>query len=106
MFLLEFVGIDHHGDGLVDSDRFCRRTRRIPCELDQGISGLVQAVVTHKPPRGLRGKKRNDKDGEGPDPLNSVGNSPAPVAVKSETSLENARCNQLTNAPASIDEAG
>ena len=103
--LLDFklVGVNHHSKGIFDVEVGVVLLRG---ELGQSCTSLVKLAVADEPPRRFRSEESDQGDGDGPDPLNSVGNAIRPLAVAGNETLEDARGKKLTHNPAKVDIGG
>lgn len=100
--LFEFVGVDHHGDGLGGVEFIIASAG----EAAEGLFGLLEAALADEPPWGFGGEQDADQEGKGPHPLQSEGNAVAPLAGVVEHASEDAGADELAEDPAEVDVGG
>ena len=73
---------------------------------DKGRTGMLNPIVTDKPPRRFGRKKDDDEDGNGPDPLNGEWDAVSPLSRVLQKSLEDPGRQELADDPAEVDVCG
>lgn len=101
LLLLQLVGVDHHGNRSIVVDIVLRLR-----QADQGLLGLIKLICTDEVPWGLWGIESSDGKRDGPDPLDSKGNSVTPLGCVIDETLEHTGRNELSDAPAEVDVGG
>ena len=100
---LEFIGMDHHRQGIFDVE--------IGVVLGRGksqerMTRFVELAVSNQPPWRLWSEESSDHDWNRPNPLDCVRNSVGPFCRVGDEASQNTGRKQLTDNPAEVDVGG
>lgn len=70
------------------------------------LLGILIAALPHKPPRRFGGKQNTDKEGNGPNPLQSPGKTETPFSGTVDLGANDTDADDLSKTPTEVDVAG
>lgn len=92
--------MNHHRNGLVGVEVGLPLHAR---QSQQGFLGLLGLALPDQPPWRLRGERNADEEGQGPHPLQSIGDPVRPLVIPINHTLDHTDTDQLSQSPAEVD---